>query len=117
MVNSFGVTLTQQRSGPAPDCGNARKRVSRGTMALLVLHAALTLCYANVSFNSEESKMSSVVILSLCVVGCVFCGMGVYVTDPVWSTIGLIFTVTAQIIQTVRNNREAREWEARKRQR
>lgn len=51
MVNSFGVTLTQQR-------------VSRETMALLVLHAALTLCYANVSFNSEESKMSRVVILS-----------------------------------------------------
>lgn len=25
--------------------------------------------------------MSSVVILSLCVVGCVFCGMGVYAGD------------------------------------
>lgn len=54
--------------------------------------------------------MSSVVILSLCVVGCVFCGMGVYAGDPVWSVIGLMFTVVAQTIQTARNNREAREW-------
>ena len=55
--------------------------------------------------------MSSVVILTLCAVGVVFCGFGVYAGDPAWSTIGLIFTVIAQIIQTVRNNREAREWE------
>ena len=61
--------------------------------------------------------MNSVVILTLCVVGVGFCGMDVYTGDPAWSTIGLIFTVTAQIIQTVRNNRKAREWEARKRQR
>lgn len=52
--------------------------------------------------------MSSVVILSLCVVGCVFCGMGVYAGDPVWSVIGLMFTVAAQTIQTARNNRERR---------
>lgn len=61
--------------------------------------------------------MSSVVILSLCVVGCVFCGMGVYAGDPVWSVIGLMFTVAAQTIQTARNNREAREWEEREQQR
>lgn len=59
--------------------------------------------------------MSSVVILSLCVVGCVFYGFGMFEGDPVWSAIGLMFTVAAQTIQTVRNNREAREWEARKR--
>lgn len=59
--------------------------------------------------------MSSVVILSLCV-GCVFYGMGVYAGDPVWSAIGLIFTVIAKTIQTARNNREAREWEERQRQ-
>lgn len=52
--------------------------------------------------------MSSVVILSLCVAGVVFCGMGVYAGDLVWSVIGLMFTVVAQTIQTMRN-REARE--------
>lgn len=57
--------------------------------------------------------MSSVVILTLCVVGVVFCGFGMFEGDPAWSTIGLIFTVIAQTIQTVRNNREAREWEER----
>lgn len=61
--------------------------------------------------------MSSVVFLSLCVVGYVFCGIGVYADDPVWSAIGLMFTVAAQTIQTARNNREAREWEERQRQR
>ena len=60
--------------------------------------------------------MSSVVILSLCVVGCVFCGIGVYAGDLVWSVIGLMFAVAAQTIQTARNNREAREWEERKQQ-
>nr|DAK27009.1 MAG TPA: hypothetical protein [Caudoviricetes sp.] len=48
--------------------------------------------------------MSSVLILSLCVVGCVFCGIAVYAGDPVWSVIGLMFTVAAQTIQTARNN-------------
>lgn len=60
-------------------------------------------------------QTSSVIILTLCSAGVVFCGMGVYVGDPVWSAIGLIFTVIAQTIQTVRNNREARYWEDRKR--
>lgn len=54
--------------------------------------------------------MSSVVILSLCVVGVVFCGLGMYAGDPAWSAIGLTFTVVARTIQTARNNREAREW-------
>ena len=60
--------------------------------------------------------MSSVVILFLCVVGVVFCGFGMFEGDPAWSAIGLIFTVIAQTIQTVRNNREALEWKERKRQ-
>lgn len=59
--------------------------------------------------------MSSVVILFLCVVGVVFCGLGMYTGDPAWSAIGLMFTVAAQTIQTMRNNREVREWEDRKR--
>ncbi|MBF1762632.1 MAG: hypothetical protein HXP18_01665 [Veillonella sp.] len=117
MFNSLCVALTQRRQVSAPGCGNARKRVSRETMVLRVLHAALMLCYANVSFNSEESKMSSVVILSLCVVGVAFCGFGMFDGDPVWSAIGLMFTVAAQTIQTARNNKEAREWEERKRRR
>lgn len=61
--------------------------------------------------------MSSVVILSLCVVGVAFCGFGMFDGDPVWSAIGLMFTVAAQTIQTARNNKEAREWEERKRRR
>lgn len=60
-------------------------------------------------------QTSSVVILTLCAVGVVFCGMGVYAGDPAWSAIGLMFAVIAQTIQTARNNREAREWEERQR--
>ena len=61
-------------------------------------------------------QTSSVVILTLCSAGVVFCGLGMYAGDPAWSAIGLMFTVVAQTIQTARNNKEAREWE-RQRQR
>lgn len=60
-------------------------------------------------------QTSSVVILTLCAVGAVFCGMGMYTGDPAWSAIGLMFTVIAQTIQAARNNREARKWEKRQR--
>lgn len=60
-------------------------------------------------------QTSSVVILTLCSASVVFCGLGMYAGDPVWSVIGLMFTVVAQTIQTARNNKEAREWEERQR--